>query len=67
MLVFKNPEESVSELPVEMFMANRLLRVVSQQRQIEDQGDPVEVDSEENGKKRMYGGFGDDVGIESVT
>ena len=48
-------------------MANRLLRVISQQGQIEDQGDPVEVDGEENGKKRVYGGFGDDVGIESVT
>lgn len=48
-------------------MANRLLRVVGQQGQIEDQSDPVEVDGEENSEKSVYGGFGDDVGIESVT
>ena len=49
------------------FMTNRLLRIVSQQGQIEDQSDPVEVDCEENGKKGVYSGFRDDVGIESVT
>lgn len=48
-------------------MANILLRVVCQQGQIEDQGDPVEVDCKENGKKRVDGGFGYNVGIESVT
>lgn len=44
-----------------------LFCVPSQQRQVQDQRNPVPIDEEEEGKERMDGGFGDDVGVEAVA
>jgi hypothetical protein len=44
-----------------------LLAVPSQQRQVQNQGNPVSVDEEEEGQESVDGGFGDDVGVEAVA
>lgn len=44
-----------------------LLRVECQQRQVEYDGDPVAVDDEQEGQEGVDGGFGDDVGVETVA
>lgn len=48
-------------------IANVLLDVPGQERQVEDQRDPVSVDEEEEGQETVNGGLGDDVGVESVA
>ena len=44
-----------------------LLDIPSQQRQVEDQGDPVAVDKEQEGYEPVDGDFGDDVRVEAVA
>ena len=44
-----------------------LLCVVSHERQVQENGKPVSVDHEEEGQDGMYGGFGDDVGVEAIA
>jgi hypothetical protein len=44
-----------------------LLAVPSQQRQVEDERNPVSVDKEERSQKSVDGGFGDDVCVQAVT
>jgi hypothetical protein len=44
-----------------------LLAVPNQQRQVQDQREPVSIDEEEDSQETMYGSFGDDVGVEAVT
>lgn len=44
-----------------------LLDVVGQERQVENERDPVAVDQEEERQETMDGGFGDDVGVEAVA
>jgi len=44
-----------------------LLSVPCQQRQIQDQCDPVSVDKEEEGQEGVYGGLGDDVCVQAVA
>lgn len=48
-------------------IANVLLDIPGQERQVEDQRDPVSVDEEEEGQETVNGGLGDDVGVESVA
>jgi len=51
----------------EMLVVEDLLCVECQQRQIQEQGDPVSIDQEQKGQEGVYGGFGDDVGIQTIT
>ena len=44
-----------------------LLSIPSEQRQIEDQSNPVTVDEEKDGQEGLDGSFGDDVGVEAVA
>jgi hypothetical protein len=44
-----------------------LLAVPGQQRQVQDERDPVSVDKEEEGQETVNGGLGDDVGVEAVA
>ena len=44
-----------------------LLYVPGQERQVEDQRQPVPVDQEQEGQEAVHGGFRDDVGIEAVA
>ena len=46
---------------------NVLLRVESQERQVENQCHPVTIDNEEDGHKAMNSGLWDDVGVETVA
>jgi hypothetical protein len=46
---------------------NRLLCVPCKHRQVEDQGDPVTIDKEQNSDESVDGSFGDDVGVEAVA
>jgi hypothetical protein len=44
-----------------------LLCVPGHERQIQDERHPVSVDQEQESQKSVYGGFGDDVGVETVA
>lgn len=44
-----------------------LLRVVSQQGQVQDECQPVSVDEEEGCQEGVNSGFGDDVHVEAVA
>jgi hypothetical protein len=44
-----------------------LLSVPGQQRQIQDQGDPVSIDEEQESQEGVDSGFGDDVCVEAVA
>lgn len=44
-----------------------LVRIPCSQRQVEDKGNPVAIDQEEEGEQSLYGGFRDDVGVETVA
>jgi hypothetical protein len=44
-----------------------LLGIVSKQRQVEDQRQPVSVDEEQERHESVDGDFGDDVGVEAVA
>lgn len=44
-----------------------LLSVPGDQRQVEDEGQPVSVDEEQEGQECVNGGFGDDVGVKAVA
>ena len=51
----------------QVLVINDLLGIPRQQRQIQQQRNPVPVDEEEEGQKGVDGGFGDDVGVEAVA
>ncbi len=44
-----------------------LLDVVSEERQVKHQRQPVSVDEEEEGQHAVNGGLGDDVGVQTVA
>lgn len=44
-----------------------LLRIENKQRQVQDDSKPVSVDDEQEGQESVNGGFGDDVGVETVA
>jgi len=44
-----------------------LLRVPGQEREVQDQRQPVAVDQEQESEESVNGGFGDDVGVEAVA
>ena len=48
-------------------MDNVLLRIPGQQWKVDYQRNPVSVDEEQEGQESMYGGFGDDVGVQAVA
>lgn len=45
----------------QMGVVNDLVDIVSQERQVEDESDPVAIDQEQEGEEAVNGGFGDDV------
>jgi len=51
----------------ELCLWHVLLRVESQERQIEEDGEPVAIDDKQEGQEGVDGGFGDDVGVEAVA
>jgi len=51
----------------EMLVFKDLLRIPCQERQIQEQSQPISVDEEECGKEGVYSGFGDDVCVETVA
>jgi len=51
----------------EVLVLEDFLCVPGKQRQVEDQGDPVPVDEEQNGDESVDGSFGDNVGVEAVA
>lgn len=44
-----------------------LLRIEGQERQVEQDGEPVTVDDEEEGQEGVDGSFRDDIGVETVA
>lgn len=44
-----------------------LLSIERQERQVQQDGNPVSVDDEEEGQEGVNGGFGDDVGVQAVA
>jgi len=48
-------------------VVNDLLDVPGKKRQVEDQGQPVAVDQEQEGEETMNSSFGDNVGVEAVA
>ena len=46
---------------------NLLLDVPAKEGQVEDQGQPVSVDKEEEGQESVYSSFGNDVGVQAVA
>ena len=44
-----------------------LLSVPGQQRQVQDQGDPVSIDEKQEGEESVDGGFGNDVCVQAVA
>lgn len=46
---------------------NILLAIPGQQRQIQDERNPIPINQEEEGQESVYSGFGDDVGVQAVT
>lgn len=44
-----------------------LLSIERQQRQVQDDGDPVAIDDEQEGQESVNGGFGNNVGVEAVA
>jgi len=46
---------------------NSLLCVECQEGQVQEQGQPVSVDEEEEGEECVNSGFGDDVGVQAVA
>lgn len=44
-----------------------LLRVEGQERQVEQDGEPVTVDDEKEGQEGVDGSFRDDIGVETVA
>lgn len=44
-----------------------LFRVPCQKGQVQHQSHPVSIDKEEEGEESVNGGFGNDVGVETVT
>lgn len=44
-----------------------LLGVEGQERQVEEDSEPVAIDDEQEGQKGVDGGFGDDVGVKAVA
>jgi len=51
----------------EMRIIQDLLDVKGQQRQIQNQGDPVSVDQEQRRQESVNGGFGDNVRVEAIA
>jgi hypothetical protein len=67
MLVLEDPEQlSIAVCKIKKYR-HVLLCVPGEQRKVEDQGNPVTVDQEENGDASVDGGFGDNVGVEAVA
>lgn len=44
-----------------------LLDVPSQEREVEDQRQPIPVDEKQEGQETVYGSLGDDVGVQAVA
>lgn len=57
----------VKPLPASQFSVYSLLRVPCQQRDVEQQGNPVSIDQEERGQESVEAGLGDDVHVEAVA
>lgn len=51
----------------EVLVLEDLLRIENKQRQVQDDSKPVSVDDEQEGQESVNGGFGDDVGVETVA
>lgn len=66
MLVLKDPETS-QYTSLYRLISNVLLAVPGEERQVQNQCNPVSVDKEEKGQESVYGGFGDDVRVETVA
>ena len=66
MLVLEDPT-GCQRLGHRGLVFNLLLAVPGQERQVQDQGDPVSVDQEEEGQEGVDGGLGDDVRVEAVA
>lgn len=65
-LVYIQLSEDLSRIKQVLILHN-LLSIPGKQRQVEDQGDPVPVDKEQNGQESVNGGFGNDVSVEAVA
>jgi len=51
----------------EMCVIEDLLDVKSQQRQVEDQSDPIAVDQKQDSQECVNSGLGNDVGVQAVA
>lgn len=51
----------------ELYRGYILLGVEGQERQVEEDSEPVAIDDEQEGQEGVNGGFGDDVGVEAVA
>lgn len=68
-LIIQNPTESPcqSMSQVSKFELDLLLCVESQERQVQQQCQPVSVDQKEESQECVNGSFGNDVGVEAVA
>jgi len=51
----------------EVLVFKDLLAIPCQQRQVQDESDPVSIDEKQDGQKRVHGSFGDDIRVEAVA
>jgi hypothetical protein len=67
MLILKDPSTCQYTLSKQKKPLFLLLCIVSQERQIQENCQPVAVDEEEHGEEAMDSSFRDDVGVETVA
>lgn len=65
--VIDNPTTPVSQFPNITMESHPLLDVPAEERQVEDQREPVAVDKEQECQETMDSDFGNDVGVEAVA
>jgi hypothetical protein len=53
--------------PAELYRRHVLLGVEGQERQVENNSNPVAIDDEQEGQESVDSGFGDNVGVETVA
>lgn len=66
LFVYVELPEDLSRIK-KMLVLENFLGVPGQQRQVEQQGDPVTVDEEEKGQEGVDGGLGNDVRVQAVA
>ena len=67
MLVLKDPKTHQPCFGRQSRDVHSLLSIPREHGQVQNQGNPVSIDEEQESQKGVNGGFGDDVGVEAVA